>query len=155
MPAALTVQSSSAADTRAFGARLAGVLNRGDLVLLCGELGAGKTTLVQGIGEAYGIQEAMTSPTFVLVHTYGTDPVLAHADAWRITNLSEVLDLGLDELLDDGAIGLVEWGDRIAGALGREAVVVRITAGPDDESRTITVSAPSEALLQRVEALAR
>jgi tRNA threonylcarbamoyladenosine biosynthesis protein TsaE len=123
------------------------VLERGDVVLLCGDLGAGKTTLVQGIGAAFGVDEPMTSPTFILVHTYGEDPLLAHVDAWRLENLSEVLDLGLDELLDEGAIALVEWGNRIAGALGRhDAIVVEITPGSDDGSRVITVSGPESRL---------
>jgi tRNA threonylcarbamoyladenosine biosynthesis protein TsaE len=149
----ITLHTSSAAGTRALGAMLAGVLERGDVVLLCGELGAGKTTLVQGIGAAFGVDEPMTSPTFILVHTYGEDPVLAHVDAWRLENLGEVLDLGLDELLDEGAIALVEWGNRIAGALGRDAFVVEITQGPDDESRVITISSPSPALEARLKAI--
>lgn len=154
-PPAVEIVTRSAAETRAAGARLGSLLRRGDVVLLCGDLGAGKTTMVQGVGDAFGVGEPMTSPTFTLVRTYGTDPVLAHADVWRLSRLREVLDLGLDELLDDGAIGLVEWGDAVAEAIGRDALVVRL-ARPDGEpetTRRITVEARGEAMAARLGAV--
>ena len=164
-PAAAVV-TRSPAETQAVGAALAGVLAPGDVVLLCGELGAGKTTFAQGVGDALGVGEPMTSPTFTLVHTYGSDPVIAHVDAWRLSNLREVLDLGLDELIDDGAIALVEWGDTVAEAIGRPAFLVRLerdveagddaAAGKDarDDRRRITLEVTDVSLADRLEEVA-
>jgi tRNA threonylcarbamoyladenosine biosynthesis protein TsaE len=151
-----TVTTRSPDETRAVAAAFATVLLPGDVVLLCGELGAGKTTFVQGVGDALGVGEPMTSPTFTLVQTYGTFPVVAHADAWRLTNLREVLDLGLDELLDDGAVALVEWGDAVSAAIGRPAFVVSLERpGDDDQERTVTVEVTDEALARRLAQLDR
>ena len=146
----------SGGETRAAGALLAAALRPGDVVLLCGDLGAGKTTMVQGIGDAFGVGEPMTSPTFTLVRTYATRPVLAHADVWRLCHLREVLDLGLDELLDEGAIGLVEWGDAVADALGRDALVVRLepVAGEPETVRRITIEARGSSVAARLDAVA-
>ncbi len=141
----MRIVSGSPDDTRSFGAALAGVLRPGDVVLLVGELGAGKTTLVGGIGRALGITEPMTSPTFTLMRTYEGDRLVAHVDAWRLENLREVLDLGLEELLDQGAIALVEWGDAVAPLLGTDAIVVRIEAGSSDAERTIEVDSEGPA----------
>jgi tRNA threonylcarbamoyladenosine biosynthesis protein TsaE len=124
--------TSSPAETRAFGATLAEVLEPGDIVLLAGELGAGKTTLVQGIGDRFGVSEPMTSPTFTLMRTYDTSPAIAHVDIWRVEHLHEVLDLGLEEVLEDGGIALVEWGDVILPHLGRDAILVRLSRVPAD-----------------------
>ncbi len=147
--------TASPEETQATGAALAAVLAPGDVVLLCGELGAGKTTFVQGVGDALGVGEPMTSPTFTLVQTYGSDPVVVHADAWRLTNLREVLDLGLDELLDDGAIALVEWGDTVAAAVGRPAFVVRLErTGDGEDQRLVTVEVTDESLSARLAKLA-
>ncbi len=148
------VKTTSPAATRAVGAALAPVLRPGDLVLLAGDLGSGKTTLVQGIGEALGVGEPMTSPTFTLVRVYRTNPVIAHADVWRLTRLRELLDLDLDELLEDGAIALVEWGDAVEESFGRDALVVRIERGATEDERTIGFEAHGESFGARLEALA-
>jgi tRNA threonylcarbamoyladenosine biosynthesis protein TsaE len=151
----ISLTTSSPAETRAVGAAIASVLRPGDVLLLAGELGAGKTTLVQGIGDFFGVGEPMTSPTFTLVHTYGTDPVLAHVDVWRLEHLREVLDLGLDELIDAGAIALVEWGDAVAGALGGEAFLVRLErVAAEEEQRSISVEAIGEGPAARLGLLA-
>jgi tRNA threonylcarbamoyladenosine biosynthesis protein TsaE len=152
----ITVESSSAAATRAFGGVLAGVLEPGDVVLLSGDLGAGKTTLVQGLAAALGITEPVTSPTFTLMRTYESDGagLIAHIDVWRLEHLQEVRDLGLDEVLDDGAIALIEWGEAIIPGLGRDAVVVRIGAGASDDERTICIDAHGAGAASRVERLA-
>jgi tRNA threonylcarbamoyladenosine biosynthesis protein TsaE len=151
----ITLTTSSPGETRAVGRAIASILLPGDVLLLAGELGAGKTTLVQGIGDFFGVGEPMTSPTFTLVHTYGTDPVLAHVDVWRLEHLRELLDLGLDELIDAGAIALVEWGDAVAEALGGEAFVVRLERVPAEEGRrSISVEAIGKELGARLEPLA-
>jgi tRNA threonylcarbamoyladenosine biosynthesis protein TsaE len=103
--------SPSADDTKAIGAEVAALARPGDLVLLAGELGTGKTTFAQGFGAALGVVEPITSPTFTLVRTYEGRLPLVHADVYRLDRLQEVIDLGLAEPLDDGAVALVEWGD--------------------------------------------
>ena len=152
--------TSSPVETRAVGAALGGVLRPGDIVLLAGELGAGKTTLVQGIGDRMGVDEPMTSPTFTLMRTYDTRPLIAHVDVWRVEHLHEVLDLGLEEVLEEGGVALVEWGDVILPHLGRDAILVRLErppggANPDERSITISVVGSSPGTSERLERLTR
>jgi tRNA threonylcarbamoyladenosine biosynthesis protein TsaE len=104
--------SNSPAQTEAAGERFGKRLRAGDLVLLTGELGAGKTTFVRGVARGTGSSAPVASPTFQLVRIYAGRVQLAHVDLYRIETLSELADLGLDELLDAGAV-VVEWGDRI------------------------------------------
>lgn len=131
-----------AAATQAVAARLAALLRPGDLILIDGDLGAGKTTFTQGMARALGVESAVTSPTFVLMNIYPTNAGfdLAHVDVYRLDRLSEVVDLALPELLDDGAVAVVEWGPRAAAALPGPHLVVRIEAA-DDDVRTVTVEA--------------
>jgi tRNA threonylcarbamoyladenosine biosynthesis protein TsaE len=110
LPEQLT--TSSAAETEAAGERFGTRLRAGDLVLLAGELGAGKTTFVRGVARGTGSVAPVASPTFQLVRVYPGRLQLAHVDLYRIENLSELGDLGLDELLMQGAV-VVEWGDRL------------------------------------------
>jgi tRNA threonylcarbamoyladenosine biosynthesis protein TsaE len=132
----------------ALGRELAGVLRAGDLVLLSGELGAGKTTLAQGIGEGLHVRGPITSPTFVLARVHpslGSGPDLVHVDAFRLAGLPEVDDLDLDASLED-AVTLVEWGEGKADGLAEDRLVVRIVRtlggqGGEDEPRTVTVTA--------------
>jgi tRNA threonylcarbamoyladenosine biosynthesis protein TsaE len=109
LPDAIT---SSPAETEAAGERFGKRLRAGDLVLLIGELGAGKTTFVRGVARGTGSHDPVASPTFQLVRLYAGRVQLAHVDLYRIENTSELADLGLDELLDQGAV-VVEWGDRL------------------------------------------
>jgi tRNA threonylcarbamoyladenosine biosynthesis protein TsaE len=104
--------TSSPAETEAAGERFGRRLQAGDLVLLVGELGAGKTTFVRGVARGTGSTAPVASPTFQLVRVYPGRVRLAHVDLYRIENLSELGDLGLDELLDQAAV-VVEWGDRL------------------------------------------
>jgi len=110
LPEQLT--TSSPAETEAAGERFGARLRTGDLVLLAGELGAGKTTFVRGVARGTGSTAPVASPTFQLVRVYPGRLQLAHVDLYRIENLSELGDLGLDELLTQGAV-VVEWGDRL------------------------------------------
>lgn len=112
----------SPAETEAFGERVGKRLRIGDLVLLTGELGAGKTTFVRGVARGAGSQAPVASPTFQLVRMYPGRLLLAHVDLYRIESPSELADLGLDELLDQGAV-VVEWGDRLDAP---EAALVHI-----------------------------
>jgi tRNA threonylcarbamoyladenosine biosynthesis protein TsaE len=128
------VHAASPDDMKRVGAQLAHFLRPGDTVLLGGELGAGKTTLTQGLAAALGVGEPVTSPTFVLVHIYKTAAGwdLVHADVWRLEHLHEVIDLALPELLEDGAAAVVEWGEMAAPALSPDWLQVSIDyeAGP-------------------------
>ena len=114
-PAATTTLpevSTSPAETEAAGERFGKRLRTGDLVLLVGELGAGKTTFVRGVARGTESDAPVASPTFQLVRVYPGRVQLAHVDLYRIEKASELADLGLDELLDQGAV-VVEWGDRL------------------------------------------
>lgn len=128
-----------AAATQAVAGRLAGILQPGDVILLEGDLGAGKTTFTQGMARALGVDEAVTSPTFVLMNIYPTAAGydLVHVDVYRLDRLSEVVDLALPEMLEDGSVVVVEWGERAAAALPGPHLLVSIGAG-EDGGRTVT-----------------
>jgi len=128
--------TKSADDTRELGAALTVVLTPGDVVLLAGDLGAGKTTLTQGLARGLGIDEQVTSPTFVLMRSYQGRLALVHVDAYRLEHLQEVIDLGLPEMLDEGSLAVIEWGDVVAPVLPPDFLEVRLEyAEADDERR--------------------
>ena len=162
-----TIRTSNAGETREAGRELARVLRPGDVVLVEGDLGAGKTTFVQGLAQGLGVIGPVTSPTFTLLRVLqcGADGSAApgqgaprqaapgqgirsllHADIYRLDNLQEVLELGLPELLDDAAVAAIEWGDAAVPVLGEVAFEVRIEqdeskeAGEDDRLVIITGS---------------
>jgi tRNA threonylcarbamoyladenosine biosynthesis protein TsaE len=144
--AALRLHSSSPSDTKQFAARLAPFLGAGDLILLGGDLGAGKTTFTQGLAQGLGVAEPVTSPTFTLVRSYRTTQrfELLHADVYRLERLQEVIDLGLAEMLEEGAVGVVEWGERAAAALPAVVLDVHLQLGfppgaGSDSDRTISI----------------
>ncbi|SDG06508.1 tRNA (adenosine(37)-N6)-threonylcarbamoyltransferase complex ATPase subunit type 1 TsaE [Klenkia brasiliensis] len=126
-------------DTRALGAELAGLLRAGDLVVLSGPLGAGKTALTQGIGAGLGVPGPVTSPTFVLarVHRGGRLP-LVHVDAYRLGSLLDVDDLDLDTGVQE-SVTVVEWGHGMVEQLADEHLVVELERGADDDVRTATL----------------
>ena len=129
------------ADTRALGAALAGVVRAGDLVVLVGPLGAGKTALTQGIGAGLGVGEPVTSPTFVIARVHRPDPArggsvpLVHADAYRLGAAAdpraEIDDLDLDASAED-SVTVVEWGEGLVEQLNDEHLRVRIDRRDDD-----------------------
>ena len=129
------VRLSTVDDTRAFGERLAAVLRAGDLVVLAGPLGAGKTALVQGIGAGLGVRGAVVSPTFVIarVHRGGRLP-LVHVDAYRLGSFAEVDDLGLDVDLDDSVV-VVEWGAGLVEQLAEARLEIRLDRSAGTEER--------------------
>jgi tRNA threonylcarbamoyladenosine biosynthesis protein TsaE len=142
MVTSVIVQTASAAETRAVGAAIAACLTVGDIVVLAGDLGSGKTTLAQGIAGALGVTEPVVSPTFAIVREYdGTVPI-AHVDVYRLDHVQELHDLGFEEIVDGSRVVLVEWGDLIAPMLPVDRVVVRLRlAADDDDARVIDVSA--------------
>jgi tRNA threonylcarbamoyladenosine biosynthesis protein TsaE len=123
------VTVETAAGMRALGRRLARLLRAGDLVILGGSLGAGKTTLVQGIGEGLGVRGPVTSPTFVIARIHPSltgGPDLVHADAYRLASPAEVDDLDLDEAMGS-SVTVVEWGGGLAEGLAADRLEITIT----------------------------
>mgnify|MGYP006160012401 CR=1 FL=1 len=115
------------------GASLAPMLLPGDVISLSGDLGAGKTALVQGIAAASGVNERVTSPSFTIVHEYKGRFPFIHVDVYRLNSFQEVLDLGFEEFLDPEAVVIVEWGDAIAPLLPRRHLEVEIRRVDDDD----------------------
>lgn len=138
----LEMSSLSPAQTQRLAGRLASVLRSGDVVLLGGDLGAGKTTFTQGLARGLGVTEVVSSPTFTLVRSYDTDAgfELLHADVYRLEQLHEVIDLALPEQLEAGACAVIEWGERAQKALGPDYLDVRLDYGGETEERIITFS---------------
>src|SRR5215469_13670308 len=134
---------------RELGRRLAGLLRAGDLVVLTGPLGAGKTTLVQGIGQGLDVRGAVTSPTFVIARVHpslGAGPALVHADAYRLGSRAEVDDLDLDTDLDS-SVTVVEWGEGLVEDLAASYLEIEIGMSPaaappgaPDEARTVRLT---------------
>jgi len=157
----VTTTTESAVETRRLAGALAPLCRPGDLVLLTGGLGAGKTVFAQGFAAALGVVGPVTSPTFTLVRQYACPPnpagieQLVHADLYRLDTLVEVFDLALPELVDDAAVGLVEWGEVAAPALGSSALHVTLSplesaAGElDDDRRTVSIAGEGPAWADR------
>jgi len=119
---------ADAAEARAYGEALAGVLRAGDLVLLTGPLGAGKTTLTQGIGAGLGVRGQVASPTFIIARVHpplGEGPALVHVDAYRLESLDDLEALDLDASLDE-SITVVEWGEGLAEVLAADRLEITI-----------------------------
>jgi tRNA threonylcarbamoyladenosine biosynthesis protein TsaE len=155
--APVQLRTRSADDTRALGRALARALRPGDMVLLAGDLGSGKTTLAQGVAAGLGVVDRVTSPTFTLVRSYpcphpetpgGHDDAAGsavrtflHADLYRLESLGEVVDLALAELVEDGrSVAVVEWGDAGASVLGDDALVVHLAPAVSDDERCLSIT---------------
>lgn len=144
-----------ALSTREAGADFAAVLRRGDVVLLSGPLGAGKTTFVQGVAGALGVLERVTSPTFTMVRQHAAHndlgiETLHHADVYRVESLGEVLDLDLGELVEEAGVALVEWGDLASSVFGRDVLTLDFRV-LDDERRSLRAAGALDA--RRADAL--
>jgi tRNA threonylcarbamoyladenosine biosynthesis protein TsaE len=130
-------------DMRDLGRRLAALLRAGDLVILAGPLGAGKTTLVQGIGAGLGVRGPVTSPTFVIARVHppvaGSGPALVHADAYRLGSIDEVDDLDLDADAAS-AVTVVEWGTGLAEVLAADRLEISIEPDRDGDARTVRIN---------------
>jgi tRNA threonylcarbamoyladenosine biosynthesis protein TsaE len=144
-------------DTRAAGEALAPLLEPGDVVSLTGELGAGKTAFVQGATTGLGITSPVMSPTFVLVRDYeeGRLPV-HHADVYRLGTIQDAIDLGLDEMQDEGAVTFVEWGDAVEQLLTQDHLTVELTTADDvSDRRRIRIGSDGDAWARRWPAVER
>jgi tRNA threonylcarbamoyladenosine biosynthesis protein TsaE len=150
----IELRTGTADDTRNVGEALAALLRPRDTVTLTGDLGAGKTTLVQGIGRGLGVEEHVASPTFTLIREYAGRLPVAHVDVYRLERVQDVVDLGLDEVGPTDRVLLVEWGDAIEELLGSDVLRVELTAPePDAETRHVVFQARGRSWAERSEAL--
>lgn len=146
---------ASDASTQDAGEAFAAVLRPGDVVLLSGRLGAGKTTFVKGVARALGVIERVTSPTFIMVRQHDAHnnrgiTTLHHADVYRVDHLSDVLDLDLGELVEEAGVAIVEWGDLAESVFGREVLTLAFDVDDDDGRR---ISAAGSIDAERANAL--
>jgi tRNA threonylcarbamoyladenosine biosynthesis protein TsaE len=154
----MELRSAGAPGTRAIGAAIASQLGAGDVVVLTGDLGTGKTVLAQGIAAGLGVADAVVSPTFTLLREYAGRLPLRHLDVYRLDHVQEAIDLGLDELLDDGVV-VVEWGEGVRELLPVDRIEVTLALLPpdeaDDDTRVVRVEPVGPGWVARADALAR
>jgi tRNA threonylcarbamoyladenosine biosynthesis protein TsaE len=152
----IELRASNLGDTHGIAGAIAGVVRPRDLIVLSGEMGAGKTAFATGFAKALGVHgdDHVSSPTFTLMHSYTSGRIpLHHVDLYRLTSLAEVADLGVRELLDMGAVGLVEWGDVASEVLGDGLNITLVADDDDEDARTITISVDGHAWDTRWELL--
>jgi tRNA threonylcarbamoyladenosine biosynthesis protein TsaE len=136
-----TFPSRDPAETQAIGERLGARLTPGAVVACTGELGAGKTCFLQGLARGLGVTGGVTSPTFVLVNQYRGRLPIYHLDAYRTDSLTELVDLGLEEMLHGDGVTVIEWADKIRPLLPARTIHVHLQ-GLGDEPREITIDEP-------------
>ncbi len=151
----IRLATKSVDDTRALAAQLAGLAAPGDLILLAGDLGTGKTAFAQGFAQGLGVDEPVTSPAFILVRTYEGRIPFVHLDVYRLETMQELVDLGIAELLDEGAVTLVEWGDAVTPALPADFLEVRLETTHVADDRLLTIRSVGPAWPPRADALKR
>ena len=150
----IEIETETADRTREVGRALATLLQPRDTVILTGDLGAGKTTLVQGIGLGLGVVDHVASPTFTLVREYSGRLDVAHVDVYRLERVQDVVDLALDELGGPERVILVEWGDAVQDLLPEDRLRVQLTTDRGDaETRRIVVAAQGRSWVARWERL--
>ena len=142
----LELRTETADDTRAVGEALAAFLRPRDAIALTGELGAGKTTFVQGAARGLGVQDQVVSPTFTLVREYRGRLDVAHVDVYRLDRFQDVVDLGLDELGEGESVLFVEWGDAIETLLPPDHLAVELTGS---QARKIVMTADGPGWVER------
>ncbi len=128
----IEIATTTPADTLALGRRLAAMLRAGDIVLLAGRLGAGKTLFAAGIGEGLGVEEPLTSPSFILARAHEGFMPVVHADVYRLGTSAEFEDLDLPEQASDGVL-LIEWGDVVAQGVPKDHLMVEIIVVGESE----------------------
>jgi len=149
----MELETATADGTRDIGAAIAGFLQPRDTVLLTGDLGAGKTTLVQGVARGLGVEDHVASPTFTLVKEYEGRLDVAHADIYRLERVQDVVDLGLDELGGPDRVLLVEWGDAVQDLLPEDRLRVELTTGMAEDDRRIVITPQGASWVPRWERL--
>jgi tRNA threonylcarbamoyladenosine biosynthesis protein TsaE len=149
------IVSSSYQQTRSIAAALVRCLRPGDVVLLSGDLGGGKTTFVQGAAAALGSTDLVTSPTFTIVQEYGGAIALVHIDVYRLHHLQELHDLGFDELIDSDRITFIEWGELVRPLAPEDHLEVAFEQGAAEFERIVEVRASGPGWAGRWAALER
>src|SRR2546426_5432960 len=150
----LQLATASPEETRELGESVAGVLRPGDVVSLTGDLGAGKTTFVQGAARGLGATDAVLSPTFMLVREYGGRFPIYHLDVYRLERVQDVMDLGFEELVDRQGVVFIEWGDAIEALLPSEHIQVELTIPEDEQRRRLELTWYGRSWAARIEHLA-
>jgi tRNA threonylcarbamoyladenosine biosynthesis protein TsaE len=141
-PVDLIVRSRGPADTATIAGELAAELCAGDVLVLGGDLGAGKTTFTKALGAELGIDQPITSPTFALAQRYESGRlVLHHLDVYRLGSVDEAIDLALPELYESGGVVVIEWGDTIAAALPRQYLYIKFVFEDHDDDRLLHMTA--------------
>jgi len=148
-----TLATSSPEQTRAFAQQLGALLQPGDVIVLAGEMGAGKTAFTKGVALALGIDEPVASPTFTIVREYQARIPLVHVDVYRLDHVQELHDLGLDDLLGEEAVTVVEWGDKVSAALPGDRLDIRIEFGEGDDDRVFTIDCAGASWVARRDAI--
>ena len=142
--------SRSEEETRELGRRLASVLRHGDVVLLVGELGTGKTCLAKGLARGLDVGENVQSPTFTLLREYRGRIPLFHLDAYRLEGPWDLFDLGIEEYLEGEGVLLVEWGDRARDFFPGDFLEIRLEFTDEEERRRITLLPRGEGWVERI-----
>jgi tRNA threonylcarbamoyladenosine biosynthesis protein TsaE len=147
-------QTRSPEETVSLAVRVGLLLRAGDVVVLSGELGAGKTVFAKGLARALGVVDEVVSPTFTLVRQYEGRIPFVHVDVYRLDRLQELHDVGFDELVGDTAVTVVEWGDRVGPLLPPDRLDVELAFTGRDDERAVTVEPMGRAWALRDDALA-
>jgi tRNA threonylcarbamoyladenosine biosynthesis protein TsaE len=151
----ITARTKSVDDTRAMAAEMSALARPGDLIVVAGDLGTGKTAFTQGFARGLGVTEPVTSPSFVLMRTYEGRIPLIHLDVYRLDNLQELIDLGIAEMLDGDGVTLIEWGDVVAPALPADFLEVRLELSDSPDDRTVAMRVVGPTWPPRMAALRR
>lgn len=154
----MEVCTRAASETLALAERVATLLVPGDVIVLSGDLGAGKTVFAKGLARGLGVEQPVVSPTFTIVREYQGRVRLLHLDVYRLDHVQEMIDLGLDEELDGEAVAIVEWGEAVGALLPPDRLEVRLAALPpeeaDDDTRVVALVPVGPSWLARADALA-
>jgi len=138
----LVARTFAVDETQALAGALAPLLRAGDLLLLSGDLGAGKTAFTQGLGRGLGVTDPITSPTFTLANEYdGARLRVHHLDVYRMESMAEVFDVDLPDLLDDDAVVVIEWGEAIVASVPADYLAVELLLGDGDDDRVLHLRA--------------
>ena len=134
---AVSGKTFSVEETRSLASLLSKVFQAGDVVVLSGDLGAGKTAFTQGLGLGLGVEHPVTSPTFTLANKYEGELTLNHLDVYRLEHFQEVEELGLSELIDSNSLTVIEWGNVISSVLTEGYLEISLSLGESLDERTI------------------
>ncbi len=151
----IEARTKSVEETRALAAELASLARPGDLIVLAGDLGTGKTAFTQGFARGLGVVEQVTSPAFVLVRSYAGRLPLIHLDVYRLDHLQELVDIGIAEMLDEGGVTIIEWGDVVTPVLPPDFLEIRLSLEDPDDERLIAIRSVGPSWPPRADALRR